>query len=84
MVANGQKSVKYLEGKMTNNLRRIRKEKGLSQLRVSFLTGIAPNEISRIENGWLVPFPGWRKRLARALGTTEAELFPGKSEGDAD
>ena len=65
-----------LEEKMRNNLRKIRKERGLSQLRLSFLTGIAPSEISRIENEWQRAFPGWRKRFARALGTTEAEVFP--------
>lgn len=61
---------------MTNNLRKIRKERGLSQLRLAYMTGIPPNEISRIENEWLRAYPGWRKRLARALGTTESELFP--------
>ena len=59
-----------------NNLRRIRKRRGLSQLRLSFLTGIPPGDISCIENLWLRPYPGWRKRLARALGTTEGDLFP--------
>jgi len=59
-----------------NNLQKVRKEKGLSQLKLSMMTGIAPGDISRIENNWLKPYPGWRKRLARALGTTEAELFP--------
>jgi transcriptional regulator with XRE-family HTH domain len=59
-----------------NNLARIRKEKGISQLKLSFLASIAPSEISRIENNKLVAFPGWRKRFAEALGVTEAELFP--------
>ena len=59
-----------------NRLREIRKEKGLSQLRLAFMTNIAPNEISRIENGWIKPYPGWRKRFSRALGVSEAELFP--------
>ena len=59
-----------------NRLQRIRKDKGLSQLKLSMMTGIAPGDISRIENNWLKPYPGWRKRLARALGVTEAELFP--------
>lgn len=59
-----------------NKLQKVRKEKGLSQLKLSMMTGIAPGDISRIENGWVKPYPGWRKRLARALGTTEAELFP--------
>jgi transcriptional regulator with XRE-family HTH domain len=59
-----------------NNLARIRKEKGVSQLKLSFLTGIAPSEISRIENNKLLAYPGWRRRFAEALGVTEAELFP--------
>ena len=67
---------------MKNNLKRIRQERGLSQLRLSALTGIAPTEISRIENGWLVPYPGGRKRFARALGTTEQEIFPDRSDHD--
>ncbi len=59
-----------------NRLKEIRNERGLSQLRLSMLTGIAPSELSRIENGWIRPYPGWKKRLARALGTTQVELFP--------
>lgn len=64
-----------------NNLKKVRTEKGLSQLRLALLTGIAPGDISRIENNWLRPYPGWRKRLARALGTTESGLFPAEEEG---
>ncbi|HUW45632.1 MAG TPA: helix-turn-helix transcriptional regulator [Dehalococcoidia bacterium] len=66
---------------LKNNLQGVRKQKGLSQLRLSFLTGIPPSDISRIENGWLKPYPGWRKRLARALGVSEAELFPTEKGG---
>ena len=58
-----------------SNLQKVRKEKGLSQLKLSMMTGIAPGDISRIENDWLRPYPGWRKRLARALGVSEQELF---------
>ena len=65
-----------------NKLKEIRNKRGLSQLRLALLTGIAPSEISRIENGWIRPYPGWRKRLARALGSTEVELFP--EEGGQD
>jgi transcriptional regulator with XRE-family HTH domain len=61
---------------MQNKLKEIRKSKGLSQLRLSFLTGIPPSDISRIENGWTKPYPGWRARFSRALGTAEAEIFP--------
>lgn len=59
-----------------NRLREFRHKRGLSQLRLAMLTGIQPPLISRLENGWLYPYPGWRKRLARALSTTEGELFP--------
>jgi transcriptional regulator with XRE-family HTH domain len=66
---------------MTNNLKKIRHDKKLSQLKLAFLTGIGPSEISRIENGWIKPYPGWRKRLADALGVTEHQLFPNGKEG---
>lgn len=59
-----------------NNLKTIRKKAGLSQVRLSMLTGIAPGDISRIECGWIKPWPGWKKRLAKALGVREDELFP--------
>jgi len=61
---------------MKNRVGEIRKSRGLSQLQLGYLTGIQPPEISRIENGRIVPYPGWRKRLARALQVSEAELFP--------
>jgi predicted transcriptional regulator len=69
---------------MENNLKEIRKEKGVSQVKLSRLTLIAPSDISRIENGWLRPYPGWRKRLADALGESEEVVFPknGHKEGN--
>jgi len=65
---------------MTNNLKKIRHEKGLSQLKLAFLTGISPTDISRIENDVRKAYPGWRKRLAEALGESEATLFPNGKE----
>jgi len=59
-----------------NLLKEIRTKKGFSQLTLAKLTNIAPTDISRIENGWLRPYAGWRKRLAKALGVTEKEIFP--------
>ena len=59
-----------------NNLKKIRTDKGFSQLTLAKLTNIAPGDISRIENDWLRPYHGWRKRLAKALGVSERELFP--------
>lgn len=65
---------------MTNKLKEVRKERGLSQLKLSFITGIPPSDISRIENEWIKPYPGWRRRLATALGTSERELFPNRGD----
>ena len=59
-----------------NLLKETRNKRGLSQLSLAKLTNIAPGDISRIENGWIHPYPGWRKRLAEALGVSERELFP--------
>jgi len=59
-----------------NKLKQVRNERGLSQLKLAFLTGISPADISRVENGWLRPYPSWRKRLAKALSTPQVELFP--------
>lgn len=64
-----------------NRLKEVRKERGLSQLRLAMLTNIAPSDISRIENGWLHPYAGWKKRLAMALDSTESELFPAERVG---
>jgi transcriptional regulator with XRE-family HTH domain len=64
-----------------NNLKKVRTEKGFSQLTLAKLTNIAPTDISRIENGWLRPYPGWRKRLAKALKVSETELFAPEKVG---
>ncbi len=59
-----------------NFLKEIRTKKGISQPTLAKLTNIQPTEISRIENGWLRPYSGWKKRFAKALGVSEKELFP--------
>ena len=59
-----------------NNLKKIRTEKGFSQLTLAKLTNIAPGVISGIENNWLRPYHGWCSRLAKALCVSEKELFP--------
>jgi transcriptional regulator with XRE-family HTH domain len=59
-----------------NRLKEIRTKKGKSQLDLSKSTNIAPTDISRIENGWLKPYPSWKKRLADSLEVSENYLFP--------
>jgi transcriptional regulator with XRE-family HTH domain len=63
---------------MKNLIRRRRQDMGISQVRLATLTGIANGVISDFELGKRLPWPRARKALARALGTTEAELFPEK------
>jgi len=60
---------------MMNRLRDERKRQGLTQFELGKLANIHPVEIGRIERGIIKPFPGWRKRLAEALGVPEEELF---------
>lgn len=52
-----------------------RKRRGVTQTRLSALTGISPQDISAIENQRRVAGPGWRARIARALVADEVELF---------
>ena len=54
-------------------LRKIRQERGISQVKLCQLTGISQADISAIENKWKRPYSGWRKRIALALGVPEAE-----------
>jgi|GEM_PF-798238 transcriptional regulator with XRE-family HTH domain len=56
-------------------LTKIRLEKGLSKAQLAYKAKIHPTVISRIESGKQECFPGWRKRLAEALGVPEEILF---------
>ena len=59
-----------------NAMREERKKKGWSQVTLSLKTGgIAPSDLSAVENGRKVPHPGWRRRIARALKIDETTLF---------
>lgn len=59
-----------------NRLAQVRRQKGVSQLGLSKLTNIAPSDLSRIENFRMVCYPAWKKRICRALGVAEGEIFP--------
>jgi len=68
-----------------NKLKTLRMLTGMSQLELSYKTKIAVTTISQLENGKIYPYPGWRKKLARALKTSEEELFPEvNSDGATD
>lgn len=70
---------------MKNILRGKRESLGISQVRLGTLTGLPNSVISEFELGKRLPWPRARKALARALGTTESELFPSeKAQGGSD
>jgi transcriptional regulator with XRE-family HTH domain len=55
-------------------LRMERLRRRWSQQTLGFHAGVAAADISKIENGWLVPYPAQAERLARVLGLTVQEL----------
>jgi putative transcriptional regulator len=63
-----------------NNLRKIRKERGLSQFDLAKMADVNPTDISTIENCKKFPYPAWRRRLSAALEVPENEVFPGFAE----
>lgn len=76
------KSKEAQEGFEMNSMKEERLKKGWSQVTLSMKTGgIAPSDLSAIENGRKIPHAGWRKRIARALRVDEAELFGEKHRG---
>lgn len=64
----------------TNNLKQIMREKEVSGFELFRRTGIAPSTISGIVNKRILPFPGWRKRIAEALNVPESEIFSERTE----
>ena len=61
-------------------LREERLRRGWSQTTVTVLTGIPEPTISAVERGLVPAWPGWRRRLSRAFGIPQAELFEPASE----
>ncbi len=62
------------------NLKRIRKAKGLTQVDLSKKTGIGQNTISSIERGVNQPIQATLTELAAALGCTVSELMGEKEK----
>jgi len=58
-----------------HNLKKIRLEQKLTQTELGRKIHISPSAISAVEAGDRRPWPNFRKKVARALGVAEAELF---------
>lgn len=57
-------------------LRRIRKYKGLSQVDLAALSGVSQYTITEIETGRREPRPSTLRKLADALDVEVADFFP--------
>ncbi|WP_444890273.1 helix-turn-helix domain-containing protein [Microbulbifer sp. DLAB2-AA] len=64
-----------------NNVRRIRKEVGISQQQVADATGMSKNTISNIETGKTAANSNSVLKISKALGCTVDELMKGVEEG---
>jgi transcriptional regulator with XRE-family HTH domain len=62
-------------------LRRLRRERALSQRELSRITGIAFDTISRLETGKQRAQPRTIRKLAEALGVEPRELMKGENDG---
>ena len=56
-------------------LRRVRKERLLTQVELSKITGVAQDSISALETGKREAHPGTIRKLAKALGVDPTELI---------
>ena len=59
-----------------NNLRRERELQGITQVALAAKSNMAAPLISVVENGKMIPSPIFVKRVCKALGKTQMELFP--------
>jgi transcriptional regulator with XRE-family HTH domain len=53
----------------------LREKAKLSKLALSRRSGVANSVICQLEKGKVYPFPGWRKKLAKALDVDPEILF---------
>jgi DNA-binding XRE family transcriptional regulator len=59
-----------------NKIREFRIKAGYSQVELARRAGMGSTNLNAIENGRLKAWPKVKRKLARALEVTEAELFP--------
>ena len=63
---------------LKNTILRIKSERlnrGWTQTALAYFARMSSADVSRIENGRMVPYPGHAQRLARVLGLEPLELL---------
>lgn len=66
---------------MHEKLKSIMSQRGLSQYKLSQMSGIAATSFNQAYNGKTPFFPSWRKRTAEALNIPENVVFPEYAKG---
>ncbi len=59
-----------------NRIREVREKVGLSQTKLACQIGMAESTLSTLETGKRYPWPKVKRDIAKALKTSEGELFP--------
>lgn len=59
----------------SNLLKKLRKEKELSQLELAKRSGVSNSKISLIESRKIDFYEGWQVKIANALGVEKEELW---------
>jgi len=67
-----------------NNLRKIRKEKGLSGYDLQLLTYIPAREIYHIERGLKTPTPYEKTLISEGLNMPKGDIFPDDMQGNKE
>ena len=61
---------------MKNYVREVREKRNISGAELARRAKLSPSDLSKLEKGQRQSFPGWRARIASALGLPETDLFP--------
>lgn len=65
-------------------LRSERKRQGVTLVALSKRTGIDTANLSRLERGQAPAYPGWRRRIAEALGVSDADWLFAEESGPSE
>lgn len=76
LASPNQNAQKVKQGNYSNRLQEIRGAKGISQMQLHRMTGIAQATISNIEAGKRNPNIKTKYKIAKALGVNVDEIFP--------